>query len=145
LPWILAGGGVLVIGVVVVLIITLGGGGGSGSGDVAAAGSGSNSAEDVARAAVDAINKQDMNAGKEIACDAAAAGNAPSLSDLGLPPDFKFTAELTDVQENGNAADATVTINVSIGGQKVSQPMTLKLKKDGSEWCMSGVDTPALR
>jgi hypothetical protein len=122
LPWILIGGGVLVVGIVVVLIVVLSGG------------PNSSDPKSVAQAYVDAVNNKDSSAMANVSCAADKAlldraKNAPKNQQgqgQGSIPNIKLT--LGDVKTNGDSATATATTNQ--GGT----PIPLKLVKEGGAW-----------
>jgi hypothetical protein len=118
MPWILAGGGVLVIGIVVVLILVLTGG------------SDTSSAQGAAEKAVAAINSRDVNASKEVDCDK--SGNMGQLDMKDVPKDLK--AELTgSAKEDGDNAKAPMKMTAE--GQTIQGDMVLR-KQDG-KWCVA--------
>jgi hypothetical protein len=139
LPWILAGGGALVIGVVVVLMLTLGGG----------------SAKSTAETVVGQLNKGasiDIDAIRKVTCskdlaklddfkkqlekiDPAAAGDKFK--------DIKATYSLGTVTETGDTAEAKVDLKY----QNVPEDMkdfvkdrsdTIKMIKEGGDWKVCG-------
>jgi hypothetical protein len=120
LPWILAGG-VLVVGIAVVLIVTITGG------------PNLSDPKSVAKAYVDGFNRRDASAVARVAC----ATDKPMLDKvmkapkgqpgtLGSLADLKFT--LGDVQANGDSGTANVTMAPG------NLPIPLKLVKEGGAW-----------
>ncbi|HVK21736.1 MAG TPA: hypothetical protein VM677_10295 [Actinokineospora sp.] len=114
LPWILAGAGVLVIGVVLVLVFTLTGGGARG----------------VVEDYVAAIEAHDANALNGLACDK----SHPVPQEIfeknkdRIPTNLKIVS----VVENGDSAEAKVEMTIS--GKQRTEDLELR-KKDG-DWCM---------
>lgn len=140
MPWLLAGGGVLVVGIAVVLIIVLTGG------------ADTSSPQGVAQAAVDAYNDKDVNAIKDVACSATKAEIDKTLSSAGLNPsgdsseNVEATAELGEVKQDGdNKATAQVKFTVTSvpddmkeyvkEGQTATQ--SIGMEKENGDWCLA--------
>ncbi|MGW5054097.1 hypothetical protein [Actinokineospora sp. NPDC004072] len=117
MPWILAGVGVVVIGVAVTLILVLTGG---------------NSAQSVADKAAEVISNKDRAGAQEISCDPEDSGTG----DIDELPG-EITATVGTVTESGDTATAPIT--VKIDGESLDG--TLKLKKNSSgDWCVDDID-----
>lgn len=129
LPWILAGGGVLVVvAIVAVFLLTLGGGVGGGD------------ARSVAQAYANAINDKKENT--SLYCDAFRQKAEDAADDLpgGMPteipelPDMTFKASVGEVTESGDTATAKITVDAEFEGQKVSTSHSLELRKESGDW-----------
>jgi hypothetical protein len=136
MPWIVAGGVVIVIAVAAVLIFTLTGGSDSGS------------PEDVARAAVEAANDKDYDAIAGLACEANAKDVQKSVDPqaAGLPEGLEVKFELGKV-ETVSDTEATAEVKVTLSGDlpegvpegtgDTTGKMNLS-NKDG-DWCITGM------
>ncbi|MGH3881511.1 MAG: hypothetical protein ACRDSK_31180 [Actinophytocola sp.] len=130
MPWILAGGGVLVIAVAIVLIFMLTGGG-------------SGSPQSLAEDAVAAFNNKDVDKLNELACDEAKE-DAPDPKDLEPAEGITVKAELGEVKENGDTATAEITISLSgdlpegLPEDAGKQTATMTME-DQSGWCIKNL------
>ena len=114
LPLILAGAGVVVIGVVVTLILVLTGG---------------NSPQGVAETVVDGIKNRNPDVIKDVACEPQDIDSDFDTTDEALPTDFDIT--LGEVTESGDTA--TAIVKVTVEGQSFDGKISMK--KDGGDWC----------
>ncbi len=126
MPWLLAGGGVVVVGVVVVLLFVFGVFGGKGS---------TSSPDQLMRALVDAVNKQDNNAANALACS-----GAPSVTDnqgLQLPKNAQLKATVSGpAQVNGTKATGTVHLNFKQSGHTFDVDGTVSMQQQSGKWCI---------
>lgn len=128
LPWILAGGGVLVIGVVVVLIIVLGGDAGS-------------SPKGTAEELVEVINDRNVDRVKQIACDSTPIKATERL--VQLSQGLSFKASLAgDPKEEGDKATGTINVSFSFQGLQQDVPLPYQLEKKDGKWCVADTKTP---
>jgi uncharacterized protein YxeA len=117
LPWILVGGGVLVVGVVVTLILTLGG----------------NSPDGAAKSFITALRAGDVNAANALICDEKdrlpaelfekADQDRAEISDL----------TITSVDEQGDKATVKFEATDSNGKK---QNGTIKVRNKDGDWCV---------
>ncbi|GGS55993.1 MULTISPECIES: hypothetical protein [Actinokineospora] len=112
MPWILAGVGVVVIGVAVTLILVLTGG---------------NSAQYVAETVVDGMTARDASAVRSVACDPQEIEDSVDTDEF--PSDLKIT--LGKVTESGDTATALVT--ATFEGRSID--LEIKMKKVDGDWC----------
>jgi hypothetical protein len=128
LPWVLAGGGVVVVGVVVGLLFVFGVFGGS-----------SNSPDAVAQTVADAVNSQNSAKAQTVAC---AGASAPDFSDNQAMQQLKSIAGglkasvSGKAQVNGNQATATLHLSFSFEGQTGSLDGTLSMQQQNGKWCV---------
>ena len=113
MPWILAGVGVVVIGVAVTLILVLTGG---------------NSPQSVAETVVKGITDRDAGTIQSVACDKQEIDDDFDPKDM--PADFKV--ELGEVTETGDTA--TASVKVTFEGQTLDGKLEMK-KNDSGDWC----------
>jgi hypothetical protein len=134
LPWILAGGGVVVVAVVVTLILTL-------------SGSDTDSPQDVAESAVSAANDQDVDAIQELLCSDVKADESDvteAIRPSGLGG-TELSFELGEVTESGSTATAAVTATMSglPPGAPADTPTSfeagIELRKVDGDWCVVGI------
>ncbi|MGH3758875.1 hypothetical protein [Actinophytocola sp.] len=129
MPWILAGGGAVVVAVAVVLIFVLT----SGS---------SGSPQDLAESAVEALNNKDAQTLDDLACESAKSGSVDAGDFEGqLPGGVEIKFELGSVEESGSEARADVKISFSgdlpEGLPESSLNTTADLvMADESGWCL---------
>ncbi|ONI73403.1 hypothetical protein ALI144C_46740 [Actinosynnema sp. ALI-1.44] len=99
--------------------------GGGSSGD-------SGGPEELAKAAVDAIESRSTSQIDSLACSSTAASELKR--ELAKVPSG-VTATVDDVKETGSTAQAKITMK--LGGQ--SEGFTMEMRKSGSKWCISGI------
>jgi hypothetical protein len=109
-----------------------GDGGGSGSGD-GGGGGGSGSARELAETTATIIEEQDSSAIDDLACDNAAASSLKK--ELARLDGMDVTARVTDVEESGSSAQASIALKA--GGK--TENFTLEMSKEDGKWCASGV------
>lgn len=129
LPWILAGGGVVVVGVVVGLLFVFGvfGGGGPNS-----------SPDAVAAALADALNTHNDNEAQAITCGGGSGGNFSDNQALQQMKNDAATIRATvtgKAQVNGNSATSTLHLTFTGGGQTIELDGTLSMQKQNGKWC----------
>ena len=134
LPWILAGGGVVVVGVVVVLLFVFGvfGGGGKGA-------SGS-SPDQLAAAVADVLNTENVQEANTLSC----SGHASSSDDLNQLKSSGITSIHATVGQKatvtGNTAKATLHLSfkVAVAGQTHTGDMDgiLTMQQQSGKWCV---------
>jgi hypothetical protein len=129
LPWVLAGGGVVVVGLVIGLLFVFGVFGGGSS----------NSPDAVAQTVADAVNTQDGNKAATVAC---AGSSTPDFSDnqamqelKGLAGGLRATVA-GKAQVNGSQATATLRLSFSFEGQTGSLDGTLSMRQQNGKWCV---------
>lgn len=135
LPWILTGGGVLVVGVVVVLLFVFGVFGGSKAN--------TGTAQSVAQAYVTAWNNKDsatMNslycAGTQPTATPGATGVVPTNASI---PNVDVTVAL-DGAPVVSGTTATAKARVTINGS--TSDWTAKLQENNGSWCIDGFPSP---
>ncbi|WP_026425532.1 hypothetical protein [Actinokineospora inagensis] len=116
LPWILAGGGLVVIGVVVTLVLTL-------------SGSDTGSARGTTEAILDALVSGDADAYNKLVCNA----DDKVTADQAKQDQAQVTEpKVQDVTETGDTA--TATISAKVEGE--TRTVRLRLKKANGTWCV---------
>ena len=128
LPWLLAGGGVVVIGVVVALLFVFGVFGGKGS---------TSSPDQLAAAVADVINTQNVSEAASISCNGAPSVN--NSSDLQQLKNSKVKATVTgSAQVNGSKATALIHLNFQQSGHTIDANGTVTMQQQSGKWCVSG-------
>jgi hypothetical protein len=127
MPWLLAGGGVVVVGVVVVLLFVFGVFGGSkGS---------TNSPDQLAQAVADVLTTQDTAKANTLSCDGTpSVGNSQDLQQL-KNAQVKATVS-GKAQINGNKATATIHLNFQSSGHTIDMDGTVSMQQQGGKWCV---------
>jgi hypothetical protein len=122
----LAGGGVVVVGVVVVLLFVFGVFGGSGS---------TSSPDAVAQTVADALNTQNNSKADAISCD---GKDSPTDNDsLQQLKNSKVKATVTGkAQVNGSKATATIHLNFQEEGHTVDIDGILQMQQQSGKWCV---------
>ncbi|GLZ37313.1 hypothetical protein [Actinokineospora sp. NBRC 105648] len=122
-PWLIAGGGLLAIGLVVTLVLVLTGGADTGT------------ARGTAEAMVEAMAGNDVAAYNRLVCDEDA-----KVTDRAGERDRPkvANAQVTEVKETGDKATATFTATVD------GKPQTarIRLRKQGETWCVDRFSAP---
>ncbi|GAA2983517.1 Rv0361 family membrane protein [Actinokineospora diospyrosa] len=120
LPWILAGGGLLAIGIVVTLVLVLSGGG-------------TGSPRGTTESFIDAVVGRDAEAFNKVMCD---ADDHTTQAEIDKDSSFKVTdTEITKVTENGDTAIGEFTATIS--GRKTT--VQLRLRKKADQWCVDRI------
>ncbi|SDC11015.1 Rv0361 family membrane protein [Actinokineospora iranica] len=122
MPWILAGGGLLVIGIVVTLVLVLTGG------------SDASTARGAAQAYLDAVTSRSAEAHNKLVCDESDKVTQSDIDKAFKGDDEVGDPKLGDVVEKGDTATATFTVTVN--GKQTSPK--IRLRKQGENWCVSG-------
>jgi hypothetical protein len=127
LPWILAGGGVVVVGVVVVLLFVFGVfGGGSGS---------TSSPDSVAQAVADALNSKDSAKAAAVSCDSKTSPT--DNADLQMLKSYQITASVSGkASVSGNSATARIHLNFKEQGHTVDIDGVLTMQQQSGKWCV---------
>lgn len=112
LPWVIAGVGVVVIGVAVTLILVLTGG---------------RSPQDVAETVVDGIKSRNAEAVRGVACDPTEIGREIDTDDIPAG----FDVSLGEVTESGDTA--TAIIKITVEGRSFDGK--LEMKQVDGDWC----------
>lgn len=136
LPWILAGAGVLVIGVVAVLVFTLGGGGAKGTAEavVAEMNKGADADIDNIRGLTCKKDLGELDRLKESLDPAAGAADVPEEF-----KDIKAKFTLGEVTESGDTAQAKITVAYTGVPEELKEFLkdksdTLKMVKEEGDW-----------
>jgi hypothetical protein len=132
LPWLIAGGGIVIGGVVVALLFVFG----------VFDGSSTSTPDGVLRAAAGALNKQDTTALNGLGCDGSAAANAAQdMQNLrGASPTWSVTGT---TQAAGNGATGTLHLSASSQGHVFGINFTLTMNQRKGRWCVpNGGMTP---
>lgn len=135
LPWVLAGGGVLVIAIAVVLILTL-----TGGPDTA-------TPRSVADAAVQAVNKKDVTALRAVLCDANVLSPEIGLAIAAASTrtDITIDARLDgDPVQTGDKAVAKFQVHGTFAGRSADQTITVSMIRRDDSWCMDTFSAPNL-
>jgi hypothetical protein len=129
MPWLLAGGGVVVVGVVVVLLFVFGVFGGSkGS---------TNSPDQLAQAVADVLNTQDNARANTLSCGGATS--VTNSQDLQQMKDAQLKATVAGpAQVNGSTAKATIHLKFQYQGHTVELDGTVPMQEQGGKWCVQG-------
>ncbi|HEY3609505.1 MAG TPA: hypothetical protein VGL06_18530 [Pseudonocardiaceae bacterium] len=129
LPWLLAGGGVVVVGVVVVLLFVFGVFGGSkGS---------TNTPDQLAQAVADVLNTQDNARANTLSCGGATS--VTNSQDLQQMKNSQLKATVAGpAQVNGNTAKATIHLKFQYQGHTIELDGAVPMAQQGGKWCVSG-------
>jgi hypothetical protein len=129
LPWLLAGGGVLVIAAAVVLILTL------------TSGSDTSTPQAVAEATVSAINDRDADRLVEISCEKYKSRVQKDLLPTDDPDVKGVKVELVDVSQDGDKATAQIKLTRNGAPSKdVTPKVNLDFVKENGDWKFCGFD-----
>ncbi|GLW95033.1 Rv0361 family membrane protein [Actinokineospora globicatena] len=120
MPWVLAGGGLVVIGIIVTLILVL-------SGD------GTGSPRGTTEAFIDAVKSRDAEAFNRLMCD---EDGKTTQKEIDEDRDVQITdTSVTNVTESGDTAVGE--FSATIGGR--STKVRLQLKKRDDVWCVDRI------
>ncbi|HEX4701345.1 MAG TPA: hypothetical protein VH352_04385 [Pseudonocardiaceae bacterium] len=126
LPWLLAGGGVVVVGVVVVLLFVFGVFGGSGA---------TSSPDQLAQAVADALNSQDTAKANAISCD-----GTPSVTNSQDLQQLKNSHVKATVTGNaivtGSTAKANIHLKFQEQGHTIDLDGTVTMQQKNGKWCV---------
>jgi hypothetical protein len=127
LPWILAGSGVVVIGVVVVLLFVFGVFGGSGGS--------TDSPDQLAQKVANVVSTQDEQAAAAISCNGAAA--VTNNGQLQQVKGIKVQATVTgNAQVSGSTATATIHLSFQQSGHSIEMDGKLSMQQQNGKWCV---------
>ncbi|HEX3790134.1 MAG TPA: hypothetical protein VHW44_19860 [Pseudonocardiaceae bacterium] len=124
--WALAGGGVVLVGVVVALLFVFGVFGASPT----------SSPDGVAKAAADALNKQDTTALNKLACAGSAVPNANQGMEQQLQQSSPSWAESGSATVHGSTAQARLHLSATYQNHSVGIDFGLNLQQHNGSWCV---------